>query len=435
MKQSAIHQRQRARILFLNRSYWPDSQATGQLLTELCEDLSALFDVSVIAGFPPAAADRRKCPQREMRRGVAIRRVWSTRFGKRTLLLRAVDFMSYMFSATWVALTARRPDVIVVETDPPLLCLLAPWLRRRHANRSIVYLQDIYPEVAVALGKFREGRLTGWLRRRLLAVYRQADAVIVLSRDMRQFLIDLGVAAEKIAVLPNWADTATIVPRKSDNRFREELNADDRLVAMYSGNLGLCQDLDVVIDAAERLRDRPEILFVLVGRGASRARLESRVAQRGLHNVRFVDFQPRQYLAESLSAADVHLVPLDGRVTSYLMPSKIYGILASGTASLVVAPGSCELAQIVEHEQVGQVVEPGNAEALADALVWCSEQRAELEMMGQRARSLAERCYSRTLATERFAGLLQATLSERNVQPAGTLQVPVPTTPSMQTEP
>src|SRR5262249_26068426 len=156
---------------------------------------------------------------------------------------------------------------------------------------------------------------------------------------------------------------------------------------------------DDVLDAAARLRGRSEILFLMVGDGASRPRLEEFCRCRELANVRFLPYQPQSELAQSLSAADLHLVPLDARVTGCLVPSKLYGILAAGVPSLVIADRCCESSRVVERTGTGKVVEPGNSELLADAIDWCASHRDELAAMGTRARRLAETEYDRTIAT------------------------------------
>jgi glycosyltransferase involved in cell wall biosynthesis len=402
-----------ARILVLNRSYWPDAEATGQLLAELCEDLVEEFEPTVIAGQPnqnPAGVSCRSWGV-DRHNGVAIRRVPHLKLGKKSLCGRALNMLTYLAGALAVALCVSRPAAVVVETDPFLLPIIGRWLQWRHRCRLIVYLQDIYPDVAVALGKVRDGWFTRTLRRWLFSIYRSADRVIVLGDDMRKILTDAGIPSERISVLPNWADTTKIYPIRQANSFRIREQLDGHFVVMYSGNLGLCQGLDDVLEAAGRLRDRRDILFLLIGDGASRARLEQRAREDRLDNVRFLPYQPHSELAHSLSAADLHLVPLDARVTGCLVPSKLYGILAAGVPALVVAEEHCEASRVVESSSTGKTVSPGHPELLAEAIAWFADHRAELREMGSRARLLAEREYDRQIATNRFARLLHETIS------------------------
>ncbi|MEO1998554.1 MAG: glycosyltransferase, partial [Planctomycetaceae bacterium] len=214
----------RPRILFINRSYWPDVEASGQLLTELCEGLADQFDVQVLAGRPNnnAEGDRHRAWGCEFRNGVTIYRVPHTRFSKQTLLGRAINLISFLTGA-WIRAWRIKPtEIVITETDPFLLPLLGSWIKRRGENiRFAAYLQDLYPDIAVGLGKVREGFLTKTIRRRLLQAYAYADSVIVLSGDMQHQLESHGVASRKIRCIPNWVDCEKVYPAKDDNRFRE----------------------------------------------------------------------------------------------------------------------------------------------------------------------------------------------------------------------
>jgi glycosyltransferase involved in cell wall biosynthesis len=292
---------------------------------------------------------------------------------------------------------------VIVETDPPLLCLLGGFLQRWRGCRLIVYLQDIYPDVAVALGKLPAGWPTTMLRRWFFGVYRRADQVVVLSRDMQSLLLEAGVAPDKISIVPNWVDTRLVQPTKRNNRFRAQHQLGDKFVVMYSGNLGLSQGLHHVLAAADRLRDRQDIVFLLVGDGASKPALQQQAQTMQLENVRFLDYQPKGELAQSLSAADLHLVTLDPRISRHLMPSKFYGILASGTPLLVIGPTDCELSQVTIEEEVGWIVPSADPEALAATILNCAEQRETLAAMGERAARLAVERYDRRVSTNQFA--------------------------------
>jgi GDP-L-fucose synthase len=403
----------RPAVLVLNRSYWPDAEATGQLLTELCEDLAKDFEITVLAGRPnqnPAGL-RFKSWGAETHQGVTIRRVPHLNLGKRSLLGRGLNMLTYLVWATAIAMFLVRPEVVIVQTDPFLLPLLGRCLQWRHKCRLVVYLQDIYPDIAIALGKVRDGRFTRALRRWLFAAYRRADRVIVLGADMRALLIDAGLQVDHITSLSNWVDTTRIYPIRTGNAFRLRERLDGQFVVMYSGNMGLCQNLDEVLEAANRLRERKDIQFVMIGDGASRARLENIARENKLQNVRFRPYQSLAELAHSLSAADLHLVPLDPRVTGCLVPSKLYGILAAGVPALVIADERSEASQIVRESGVGRVVSPRNHDELAQIIDWCAGHRSQLQEMGLRARRLAEQEYDRKTATGRFAQLLKDVLS------------------------
>jgi glycosyltransferase involved in cell wall biosynthesis len=402
-------------VLFINRSYWPDVEATGQLLSELCEDLADEFDVTVVCGRARRVVDEvpHGAESLRSRNRVQIRRVRHTQFDKASFIGRLANMLTFQLAATWSAITAPRPDIVVVETDPPFLCLLGQLLQFVRRARLVCYLQDIYPDIAVALGKLKAGPMASVLRWTFFRVYRQSDAVIVLSRDMRDLLFDGGVPANTIRIVPNWIDTSAVCPIKQNNRFRHAHDLEDKLVVMYSGNMGMSQNLAQIMEAAELLRGRTDIVFTMIGDGADRRNLERIAAEKRLENVRFLDYQPKAELAISLSAADIHLVTLQPHIRQLLMPSKFYGALASGTSVVAITSDESELAEAVQEHDLGRVVSDGTARTLADVIAAMADNPNELAAQGERAREYALDNCTRQSSVDRVRSLLRQLLANR----------------------
>ena len=400
-------------MLFLNRSFWPDLEATGQFLAELCEDLSARHEITVIAGpsYHVGAATRR--PWTHERHGrVSIVRTWGTRLPKRYLALRMTNLASYYGLAALAALRQSRPDIVIAETDPPLLGALGAMLKRYWGCKLIYNVRDLYPDIALATGGVRNPMLLRLLEHSNRLAYRCADRVVVLGHDMADRVIAKGVPAERVGVVPDWVDCDQIRPLE-DNPLRAALG--DKFVVMYSGNLGLSQQLEMVLAAAARLRDDPRIMFVLIGEGARKVWLIERARALDLPNVTFMPYRPRRELAQSLSAADLHLIPLSAGTAGCLVPSKIYGILAAGRPFVAIMEESAEVARIARDNSVGFVGTPGDDAALARIIGEASRNPAALKAMGNRARQLARDRYDRKIATARFAAMLDAVACERGV--------------------
>ena len=397
------------KILFINRSYWPDVEATGQLLTELCEDLAESFDVSVLCGQPnrnPENVDFKKSGS-EVRNNVQVRRVRHTRFEKkRGLLFRAANMLTFFIRATMSAVLGPRPDAVIVETDPPLLCFIGFLVKRIRGAKLVLYQQDIYPDVALAMKK-----VPGWFPYRIVRslfyfVYRRADRVVVLSTDMKEHFVASGVDVSRIHVIPNWTDPHAVYPIKESNEFRDLAELNGQFVVMYSGNIGLSQRLETVLGAAETLKDNKQVAFIFVGDGASREQFENDAKRRELANVRFFDYQPKAKLAHSLSAADLHLVLLDPSLAPFLMPSKIYSVLASGTPCVVLSSEECELSNIVMENEVGTVCEPNDSEELVRQILMFADDPDLVRMAGDTARELAVSVYCRENSVAEFAAML-----------------------------
>jgi colanic acid biosynthesis glycosyl transferase WcaI len=332
--------------------------------------------------------------------------VRNSRFSKKSLLGRVFGLSGYLLLAAWSAFTARRPDAIVAETDPPVLGALAALLKAWHRCGFVYYLQDLYPEVGLALGRLRPGPLTWFIRWATQFGLRSADRIVVLGEDMRRRVEARGIASEKIVVVPNWVDTRQLRPFVDATGLRKHWQLDGQFVVMYSGNLGLSQNLEQILVAAREMQRDP-IRFVFIGEGAAKARLEARAAEWALANVSFHPYQPKDKLSESLGVADIHLIPLQGGLAGCIVPSKMYGILAAGKPYIAAVDADSEVARITNEARTGVAIPPDSATHLVEAIRWCLSNPEELARMGQRGRHLAETAFDRQLATARFEDVVR----------------------------
>ena len=378
------------RVCYFNRSYWPDTGATGQLLTELAEDLAAAhgMTVTVVTGYP-LANHAAALPASGQRNGVRIVRARGTTFSPRSFAGRATNYLTYFLSALWIALRLPRQDVTVALTDPPIIGLAA--LAARPRRGMVFFCQDIFPEVAGLLEDFHSPLVNAVLERLNRYLVRRAARIIALGDTMASRLIGgKGADAARITVIHNWADTAAIVPSPKDNAFARAHALHDRFVVLHAGNIGLSQNLDTVIEAAAALQARPDIVFLFIGDGHRRPALESAAEARGLTNVRFLPFQPRDEMRWTYATSDVCLVSLKPGLAGFIVPSKVYPILAAGRPYIAAVEPVSEVAAVTERHRCGVLVPPGDAPALAGAITRLAGAPQERDAMGGRARVAAE---------------------------------------------
>jgi colanic acid biosynthesis glycosyl transferase WcaI len=364
------------RVVFVNRYFFPDHSATSQIASDLAFHLAARgWDVSAIASrqlYDNAGARL----ESGIANGVHVQRVWSTRFGRAGLIGRAFDYLTFYLSA-FFAMLRHRGAVVIAMTDPPLLSVVAAIASRRVVN----WVQDLFPEVASALG-IRAPRFLRVLRDWSL---RRARANVVLGDLM-------AARVPNSVVIHNWADAALApLPRRTGDAF----------VVGYSGNLGRAHDFDTILAAMRRL---PDVQFVFTGAGAQ---LDA-VKRAAGSNVTFRPYAPREELSASLSAADAHLVSLKPSLEGLIVPSKFYGVLAVGRPVIFVGARDGELARIIDAQRCGIVVEMGDAEALTNAIRSLANDRAEAAAMGQRGREL----YLERFAPERAFAAWERVLAE-----------------------
>jgi glycosyltransferase involved in cell wall biosynthesis len=397
---------------FVNRYAYPDESATARMLGDLCESLAA-------AGFAPLtlASDQRlddpgaALPADETTATGRVVRVAGTRRGRRRLAGRMLDYLSFVRGArARLRNASSAPRVVVTMTDPPLLGTLLRRAIARCGAAHVEWLQDLYPEIAEAAGVIRPGGwLARWLKARRAASWRRAAAVVVVGEDMRERVVAAGAARERVHVIANWADTATIAPiEPASNPLRHEWGLDRHFVVGYSGNFGRVHAFDGLLAAAEHLRVRDDVAFVLVGEGAQAAALRTRVAARGLGQVQFRPYQPRQRLAQSLGVPDLHVVALAPTFEGLVVPSKLYGALAAGRPVLFLGDAEGEVARFVRRHHCGLTVDPHDGAAIAAAIASLAADRAYCAAMGVRARIAALAEGSRDAAVAKWAALLES---------------------------
>ncbi|HWI19749.1 MAG TPA: glycosyltransferase family 4 protein [Vicinamibacterales bacterium] len=377
------------KVCYFNRSYWPDTGATGQLLTELAEDLVAVhgMQVTVVTGYPLRADG--PVPASETRNGVRILRARGTTLSQRSFAGRAANYVTYFLSALWTAFWLPKQDVTVALTDPPIIGLAALAARPRHG--MVFFCQDIFPQVAGLLEDFKSPLVNAILERLNRYLVSRAARIVCLGDTMASRLIEgKGADRSKVTIIHNWADTSAIVPSEKTNAFSREHQLDDKFVVLHAGNIGLSQNLDVVIDAASLIASRTDIVILFIGDGNRRGALEDAVKARGLANVRFLPFQPRESLRWTYASSDVCLVSLKPGLAGYIVPSKLYPILAAGRPYIAAVETLTEVAALTERHKCGVLTPPGDAAALANAIVRMADQPHERLTMGQRARVAAE---------------------------------------------
>lgn len=405
-------------LIFLNRYFYPDHSATSQILGELTIRLAKQGRrVIVITSRQLYNAPQIRLPARETVDGIDIVRIRTTHFGRDRLLGRAIDYATFYCAAAWTLWRmARRGDSVISMTDPPMLSLVAAPVCRLRRAKLINWLQDVFPEVAVTLGLTR-GPLTRWCFR-LLTKLRNlslsaAAANVAVGVRMADRLARSGVARHRLCVIPNWADGSLIRPiPHADNPLRREWQLGDAFVVGYSGNFGRAHEAETILGAIVEIERqggdalKPQVLWLFIGGGAQLDVLKRETDRLQLSSVRFQPYQPREALAFSLSAADVHLISLRPELEGLVVPSKFYGIAAAGRPSIFIGDTDGEIAATVRKHGCGVAVPMGDIAGLARAVTELASQADTCSAMGKRARAALESDYDLSIGATKWAALL-----------------------------
>jgi colanic acid biosynthesis glycosyl transferase WcaI len=391
------------RLLVLNQYYWPGVEATAQLLTELCEALAETAEVKVVTGVLHGHEDE---PRRVVHKGVEIVRVPSTSFERSKFFARASNYVTYLTNAFVRGIRGPRPDVVLCMTDPPIVADIALLVARRYRTPLVVISQDVFPEIAVQLKRLENPALMSLLRVLVRIYLRRADRLVAIGETMRKRLEEKGAPPDRVRVIPNWVDTKRLAPLEKDNDWARGMGFTDKFVVMHSGNVGHAQDLDSLVRAATFLRDLDDLVVAIIGTGARHAELVALAQLLEVDRVAFLYYQSRHVLPQSLSAADVHVVGLASGLAGYVVPSRLYGILAVARPVIVAADDDSETAQVVQQIGCGIVVPPGRPELLARAIRDAHDGRYDLERMGRLGREWVTAEADRDVAVGRYRELL-----------------------------
>lgn len=400
-----------AKIIFVNRYFFPDHSATSQLLSDLAFDLASRGqDIHVITGGQLYTDPNASLLSEEVICGVKVHRVRTSRFGRARLWGRMLDYLTFYFGATWRLLSSIRPgDVVVAKTDPPMMSVCAAWTAKIRKGILINWVQDLFPEVAASLNVSGVRFVAPILKRLRNKSLKQGRSNVVLGGLMAKRLRDEGVPPDRIAVIENWADGDVIQPvPRENNPLRREWGLDGKFVLGYSGNMGHVHEFKTMIDAAERLKDEVGIVFVFIGDGIARPWLETETTERGLTNVQFRPYQPTDRLRWSLSVPDVHFISLRPTLEGLIVPSKFYGIAAAGRPVIHVGDSDGEIPRILEREQCGWSFCIGEAGPLVQYIRELSHRPDKVTEAGQRARGAFDRQYARVHALQTWRRLLEA---------------------------
>lgn len=403
------------RILFLSDNFPPEGNAPATRLYEhAIRWVKAGHDVTVITcapNFPEGklfAGYRNAWRQVESLDGIRVVRVKTFITANEGFVKRTLDYLSFMLMATVMSVFERRPDV-VVATSPQFFCAVAGWMVGLLKRRPFVFeLRDLWPASIMAVGAMRKSLVIRLLERLELFLYHRADAIVSVTESFREELVGRGVPREKIHVVINGVDLDRYEPRPRDTALAVEFGLQGKFVAGYMGTHGMAHALPKVLEAAENLRDRPDIAFFFAGSGAERAKVEQIVHERGLDNVRLIPRQPKERMPALWSLCDLSIVPLrDTPVFATVIPSKIFESMGMGVPILMSLPEG-EATGIIRDSRSGVCVRAEDPAAMADEIARLADEPQEMERLRRQARDAAPR-YSRDELAGRLVEVLQAT--------------------------
>ena len=332
--------------------------------------------VTVITGLRAYDNPEKIFPARESWRGIQIFRVYSTQFGKAAKWRRAADFASFIIFCCARLLLLPRQDVVVALTTPPLISFIGAWRAKLWRAKFCYWVMDLNPDEAVAAGWLRADSFIGKILECMSRFsLNQADRIVALDRFMCDRIAAKGISREKIAVIPPWShDNDVRFDAAGREQFRKLHGLDGKFVVMYSGNHSPVHPLDTLMQAAERLKDDPGIVFCFIGGGSEFVRVKKWAAETKDFPVLCLLYQPLDRLSASMSAADLQIVVMGSVMLGLVHPCKIYNILAVGAPVIYIGPQPSHVSEILDR--------------LGDGHSWAAVAHGEVDLLVCRIREL-----------------------------------------------
>jgi len=401
------------RVVILNQYYVPDVASTGHLLFELAENLATQgADVSVLTCRPSYGPREtwQECPRNEFTNGVRVKRLWSTRMSKDSLIGRVMNSITFLMPLTLLhVLPRRRGEVFLYTTNPPYLGFVGAFVSMIRRHNYVVLLHDSYPELAVWVGKIKKNglidRVWQWCN---TIMYKRARQTIVLSEAAKRLVCNnYAVEQNRVHVIPNWADPDDLIPKpKTESNFAIEHGLVEPFTVLYSGNLGLYYEFDMILDAAERLLDE-NFKLVFTGAGGQRAYIEKQIKELKLTNTLLLPYQPQISFNDSLNSCDALLVTIAEGIDGISFPSKLYTSLSVGKPVIAFSSPNSELRFKVESNKVGYWVALGDTDGLVACIKKLIANPDEVKATGARARELLIEQYSIDVSGKKYFDVLR----------------------------
>ncbi len=407
------------RILILGINYFPERTSVAPFTTGLGEHLASEgHAVQMVTAFPYYPEwkiweeYRGRITQKEERRGVEIRRVRHYIPGRASSLVeRLLHDFSFTAAALIAGLGASACDVVYCSCPPPALALAAYILSRIKNVPYVIKLTDLASDAALATGILREGFLLRSARALEKMAYGRAEAIVCLCESFREKLMQIGIPADRLHVIPDWGDTESIHPGPSDGTFRAAHRIGrEKFVVIHTGNMGKKQTLHNMVEAAALTRNDSSLLWVIVGEGEERAAVAREITARKLDNLLLLPLQPVESLCQVYAAADLLLLNQKAAVKDSVIPCKLLTYMASGQPVLAAANSNSVASRLVREARCGTVVESENPTALVEGVRVLRANPTLRAEMGVNGRVYAERNFSKARVLDLYDQFFESLL-------------------------
>lgn len=400
------------KIVLLTQFFYPDIQATSRIFYELCEDLAKYHSVKVITGPPFVRADGVKTVKygrTKVNPSFTVETVFATRRAKKTVPDRITNHLTFICSAFIKFLfslpSCAKTDVFIYTSDNPLNfigCFFFPH------KPKLFLCKDLYLEQGIALGVFKNGLTAKLLGKCQRLSFHWATKIVVIGWKMRDYLVkNMSIPSGNVEIIPDWADTNELRPMGQDNIFSRKYDLHNKFVVLHAGRIGHAQDVEMLLSCADRMRDSRDIKFLIIGEGVNKKLIQAKARGLSLENVMILPYQSKELFESVMSAASASVILYKEHLSEFLIPSKLYNIMASGRPIIATAEPESDIREIIQKSGAGIIIKPRDADYFKDAILTLYRNRDKAKTMGDNGRSYVVNNFARPMMTERYRRLIE----------------------------
>lgn len=404
-------------VLFLCQFFYPEYVSSATLPYDTATAISgAGFSVGALTGYPKEYNRTGHVPLRDNVNNIEIRRVKYIQMKRSNFVGRLINYFSFTLFVALHFVTIAKYRIVVVYSNPPVLPLIAA-LAKRVFNTKVVFVSyDVYPEMAYVTNSITKGSLVSKVMRFVnKIVYKQIDKVVALSTEMKTYLLEHRsfLSEQQVEVIPNWyADKGVASQMITKENKLYSLKEDGALIVSYFGNLGICQDLDTIVEAIRLLKEDNQIRFIFAGHGNKMDLLKDIVEKEKLQNVSIFSFLHGQDFQDALNISDCFIVSLADGLTGLAVPSKTYSYMMAGKPIIAIMGSNSDIAKELLNRNAGYSMDVGEHEKLVNAVIELKENTNKRIEMGENCREIFLEKYTTERCTQKYVDLIVRLLEE-----------------------
>lgn len=407
-------------VLILCQYFHPEYVSSAVLPYQTAEDLVKKgFKVKVVCGYPKEYLEGGNIRKKEVINGIQIHRLKYLQLSRKSKIGRLINYFSFFLSVVfhWFLLVDNK--CTIVYSNPPVLPFITSLNKKIFGIKYIFVSYDIYPDVALVTNQIRKDSFIHKMMTKINQMTdKTVDQVIALSMDMKDYLLQSrkSIAEEKITVVPNWYDDYQLnVTSDIKDKEISELRKKYKVIVLYSGNMGICQDMDTILEAAKRLKENKDIAFVFTGHGQKKESLEKQANDENLRNIIFYDFLKGEQYVDMLKAADCHIVSLESGIEGICVPSKTYSYMAIGRPLIAIMNSNTDIARDINEHGLGCAINPGDSKQLEKYILFLLSNPEKIKAISAKARSVYLEKYTRSHCTDKYYEVVERVINAEGV--------------------